>query len=100
MPPDPAGEKFRKVLSRHKGLTERAVVKKNDLVAVESKTRTRWLNPEFRAIVAVGATLFGQAALQNNRVSDRIDRLQEGQAVMRERLAAVVVKDGSATTSP
>ena len=49
----------------------------------------RRFSPEFWAIVAVGVTLFGQAALQNNRVNDRIDRLQEGQAVIRERLAAV-----------
>ena len=34
-------------------------------MADESTTRTRRLNPEFWANVAVGAALFGQAALQN-----------------------------------
>lgn len=62
----------------------------------ESTTQPRRLSPEFWAIVAVGVTLFGQAALQNNRVNDRIDRLQEGQAVIRERLAAVEGQVGTA----
>ena len=60
-------------------------------------TRARKLSPEFWAIVAVGVTLFGQSTLQNNRVNDRIDRLQEGQAVIRERLAAVEGQVGTAS---
>ena len=65
----------------------------------ESAPPVRRLSPEFWAIVAVGVTLFGQAALQNNRVNDRIDRLQEGQAVIRERLAAVEGQVGSSGTA-
>ena len=68
-------------------------------MADESTARPRRLSPEFWAIVAVGVTLFGQAALQNNRVNDRIDRLQEGQAVIRERLAAVEGQVGTARTA-
>lgn len=68
-------------------------------MADQSTIRTRRLNPEFWAIVAVGVTLFGQAALQNNRVNDRIDRLQEGQAVIRERLAAVEGQVGAVSAA-
>lgn len=68
-------------------------------MAEESTARPRRLSPEFWAIVAVGVTLFGQAALQNNRVNDRIDRLQEGQAVIRERLAAVEGQVGTVGTA-
>ncbi len=65
----------------------------------EAAAPVRRFSPEFWAIVAVGVTLFGQAALQNNRVNDRIDRLQEGQAVIRERLAAVEGQVGSSGTA-
>ena len=37
----------------------------------------RRMSPEFWAIIGVGITLFGQAVLQDNRVNDRIDKLDE-----------------------
>ena len=58
-------------------------------MADESPNPARRVSAELVAIIVIGVALFGQATLQNNRVNDRIDKLQEGQGVIRERLAVV-----------
>lgn len=57
-------------------------------MADESTAQPRRLNSEIWPIAAVDAALFGQAALPDRRVNDRVDRLQKGKAVIRERLTA------------
>ena len=67
----------------------------------------RRLSPEFRAIIAIGIAILGQALWLDGkieRLGDKLDAkieaIQEGQSAIRERLAAVEARIGAAVVAP